>query len=200
MRPRPAPRRCSSSTGARHEALPRAPELLRVARRVIWFEEPERALADLLQFLAHVMVFRTVEDLKALRGIVGKHEYREVLEQAPRGIFERSWAYWNLVCGRNPAPPLPSAPGCSRPDRHLDHPAGKYLGNDNWRTRPVTIGTGAIRHGVNELASLLESGSAESASRFISAMRSGMSRGNTPRRNRNSVRHRRARTKQCARC
>lgn len=90
------------------KALPVTPELLRVARRVIWFDEPERALADPVQFLTHVMVFGTVEDLTALRGIVGKHEFREVLEQAPPGIFDgRSWAYWNLICGRNPTPPLP---------------------------------------------------------------------------------------------
>ena len=93
-------------------ALPMTPELLRVARRVIWFEEPERALADPHQFLAHVMVFGTIEDLKALHGVVGKDGYREVLEQAPPGIFDaRSWAYWNLVCGRDPAPPLPVRAG-----------------------------------------------------------------------------------------
>lgn len=94
------------------KALPTTPELLRVARRVIWFEEPERALADPMQFLAHVMVFGTVEDLKALRGIVDKNDYREVLERAPPGVFDaRSWAYWNLVCGRRPAPPLPVRAG-----------------------------------------------------------------------------------------
>jgi hypothetical protein len=94
------------------KALPTTPELLRVARRVIWFEEPERGLADPLQFLAHVMVYGTVEDLKALRGIVGTDDYREVLDHAPPGIFDpRSWAYWNLVCGRNPAPPLPVRTG-----------------------------------------------------------------------------------------
>ncbi len=88
--------------------LPVTPELMRVARRVIWFEEPERALADPMQFLAHVMVFGTVEDLRALRGVVGKNEYREVLERAPPGLFDApSWAYWNLVCDRQPAPPLP---------------------------------------------------------------------------------------------
>jgi hypothetical protein len=91
--------------------LPKTPELLRVASRVVWFEEPERALADPIQFLAHVMVFGTVEDLEALRGIVAKEEYREVLNHAPPGIFDaRSWAYWNLVCGRHPAPPLPVRP------------------------------------------------------------------------------------------
>ena len=94
------------------KALPVTAELLRVARRVIWFEEPERALADPVQFLAHVMVFGSVEDLKALRGRVGKDDYREVLEQAPPGIFDaRSWAYWNLVCGCRPAPPLPVRTG-----------------------------------------------------------------------------------------
>jgi hypothetical protein len=62
-----------------------------------------------VQFLAHVMVFGTVEDLKALRGIVSKDDYREVLEHAPPGIFDpRSWAYWNLVCGPQPTRPLPT--------------------------------------------------------------------------------------------
>jgi hypothetical protein len=94
------------------KALPTTPELLRVAGRVIWFDEPERALADPVLFLAHVMVFGTVEDLTALRGIVDKHDYREVLEQAPPGIFDaRSWAYWNLICGRSPPPPLPVRTG-----------------------------------------------------------------------------------------
>ena len=47
--------------------LQATPELLRVARRVMWFEEPERTLADPMQFLVHVMVFGGVEDLKAVR-------------------------------------------------------------------------------------------------------------------------------------
>ena len=70
------------------KSLPVTPDLLAVARRVVWFEEPQRALADPLHFLAHVMVFGGVEDLKALRGIVGKDEYREVLEHAPPGLFD----------------------------------------------------------------------------------------------------------------
>lgn len=89
--------------------LQATPALLQVARRVMWFEEPERALADPVQFLAHVMVFGGVEDLKALRGIASKDDYREVLERASPGIFDaRSWAYWNLVCDRQPTPPLPT--------------------------------------------------------------------------------------------
>ena len=88
--------------------LPATPELLRVARRVVWFKEPEEALADPLHFLAHVMTYGTVEDLKALRGVVGADDFCEVLDHAPPGIFDaRSWAYWHLKCGRGPAPPLP---------------------------------------------------------------------------------------------
>jgi len=89
-------------------ALPITPETLRVARRVIWFEEPERALAHPIRFLAHVMVYGTAEDLLALKGIIDNSDYREALDRAPPGIFDaRSWAYWNLICGRRRAPPLP---------------------------------------------------------------------------------------------
>jgi hypothetical protein len=35
-------------------------------------------------------------------------DFREALEHAPPGIIdERSWAYWNTVIGRYPAPPMP---------------------------------------------------------------------------------------------
>lgn len=94
------------------KALPGTPALRRVARRVVWFKEPEEALADPIHFLAHVMVYGTVEDLTALRGVVGPEAYREVLEHAPPGVFDaRSWAYWHLICGRRPAPPLPERMG-----------------------------------------------------------------------------------------
>ena len=88
--------------------LPVTSDLLRVARRVVWFAAPERVLSDPIQFLAHVMVYGTVADLRALVGVVGRDDYREVLDHAPPGVFDpRSWAYWNLVCGRWPPSPLP---------------------------------------------------------------------------------------------
>jgi hypothetical protein len=88
--------------------LPVTPELLNVARRVVWFKDPVEAMSDPVHFLAHVMTYGTIADLKALNGLVGKDEFREVLENAPPGVFDRrSWAYWNLRCGRKPIPPLP---------------------------------------------------------------------------------------------
>jgi hypothetical protein len=91
---------------------PHTPELLSVARRVVWFKEPADALADINHFLAHVMTYGTIEDLQAISGVIGISEFREALDNAPPGIFDaRSWAYWNLVCGRIPTPPIPVRKG-----------------------------------------------------------------------------------------
>jgi hypothetical protein len=88
--------------------LPTTPALLSMAQRVVWFKDPTETLADPVHFLAHVMTYGTMEDLRALQGIVGPNDYREALEQAPPGVFDpRSWAYWNLRCGITPTPPLP---------------------------------------------------------------------------------------------
>lgn len=92
--------------------LPETPELLEVARRVVWFKEPAEALADPVHFLAHVMTYGGIEDLRCLEGLVGPREYREALDNAPPGVFDaRSWAYWHLRYGHHPAPPLPTRTG-----------------------------------------------------------------------------------------
>jgi hypothetical protein len=89
--------------------VPPTPGLLSVARRVVWFQEPEETLADPVQFLAHVMTYGTIQDLAALEGIIGPEEFSQALVEAPPGVFDaRSWAYWHLRHGRQPAPPLPS--------------------------------------------------------------------------------------------
>lgn len=87
------------------KALPATPELLAVARRVVWFKTPVEALAEPVHFLAHVMAYGTVEDLSTLEGVVGPSEFIEALEHAPAGVFDpRSWAYWNLKYERASAP------------------------------------------------------------------------------------------------
>jgi hypothetical protein len=90
------------------KSLPGNAELLAVARRVIWFEPPERALADTIRFLAYLMTYGTVDDIAVVRRYLDLVDFREALDQAPAGIIdERSWAYWNAVTGRYPAPPMP---------------------------------------------------------------------------------------------
>lgn len=90
------------------KALPRTPSLLAVARRVVWFEPPEVALAEPVRFLAYAMTYGTHEDMREVRRHVSDEELREALAKAPPGIIDgRSWAYWHLVVDRYPPPPLP---------------------------------------------------------------------------------------------
>src|SRR6185295_17377789 len=81
--------------------LPRNPDLLHVAPRVIWFEPPEEALANPVRFVAYLMTYGTLEDIKVVRRYLDLNDFREALEHAPPGIIDpRSWAYWNTVTGR----------------------------------------------------------------------------------------------------
>jgi len=88
--------------------LPHNADLLRVAPRVIWFEPPEEALANPVRFVAYLMMYGTLEDIKVVRRYLDPNDFREALEHAPPGIIDRrSWAYWNTVTGRYPVPPMP---------------------------------------------------------------------------------------------
>jgi hypothetical protein len=88
--------------------LPLSPDVLAVARRVIWFESPEQAVADPIRFLAYLMTYGTMEDVAVVRRYLDLDDFREGLENAPPGIIdERSWAYWNVMIGRYPTPPMP---------------------------------------------------------------------------------------------
>lgn len=79
-----------------------------VARRVIWFEPPEQSLADTNRFLAYLMTYGTPADVLAARRHFSLDDMRTALENAPPGIFDpQSWAYWNLVTGRDPDTPMP---------------------------------------------------------------------------------------------
>jgi hypothetical protein len=83
-------------------------DLLAVALRVIWFEPPGRALADPVRLLAYLTTYGTVQDVAVVRRYVELGDFRETLDRAPPGIMdERSWAYWNVMTGRYPVPPMP---------------------------------------------------------------------------------------------
>jgi hypothetical protein len=88
--------------------LPCSDDLVAIARRVIWFEQPEQALADPARFLVYLMTYGTIEDIAVVQRYLRLDDFREALERAPPGIIdERSWAYWNVMTGRYPVPPLP---------------------------------------------------------------------------------------------
>lgn len=83
-------------------------ELRSVARRVVWFKPPEETLEDRTFFLAHVMTYGTLDDVLTTQRYVSIADFRAALDHVPAGVFDpRSWAYWNIVFGRLPVPPLP---------------------------------------------------------------------------------------------
>jgi hypothetical protein len=88
--------------------IPVTPRTIEVARRVIWFEEPEKALTDPVRFMAYAMTYAHHSDMRVIRQHVSDDEIRQALDAAPPGIIDpRSWAYWNLRMGRFPPPPMP---------------------------------------------------------------------------------------------
>ncbi len=88
--------------------FPRSPGLLSIARRLIWWMPPEESLEYPTRFLAQVMTLGTWDDVQIVRREFGDGRLREVLLDAPPGVFDqRSWHYWHHVFGLQPVPPLP---------------------------------------------------------------------------------------------
>jgi hypothetical protein len=115
------------------KAIPATPETLAVARRVIWFEPPETALADPVRFMAYAMSHALPEDMRAIRRHVSDDDFREALDRAPPGIIDpRSWAYWNSKMGRYPPPPLPSRRLGGTEPRRVDTETLQREGREAW--------------------------------------------------------------------
>ena len=72
------------------------------------FEEPQLALTDTARFLAYTMTYGDQADMNIIRLYLSDDELRDAMDSAPFGVFDpRSWAYWNLMLGRFPAPSMP---------------------------------------------------------------------------------------------
>jgi hypothetical protein len=106
-------------------APPYPTELIRVARKVVWYDKPEETLADLPTFLAHVMVYGSPADVSVVQQFVPEEEFRMVLENAPAGLFTTElWRSWHERFGL-PIPPLPRR---HFPDGSLGPEAGRFFG------------------------------------------------------------------------
>lgn len=90
------------------EALPETPELLAMARRVVWFKDPADTLCDAGHLIAHALTFGTAEDVRILRRVVSDDTLRRHFRHAPAGVFDaRSWAYWILMLDLPADLPMP---------------------------------------------------------------------------------------------
>ena len=82
-----------------------------MAKKYVWWQPPERALADRRLFLAQLMTLGSVDDVRWLLSRVSEDRLREVLRDPPAGVFNgRSWRYWHLRLGCEPVPDLPVRP------------------------------------------------------------------------------------------
>ncbi len=100
-------------------------ELIRVARKVVWYDSPEDTLADLPAFLANLMVYGSPEDVTLVEQFVPAEEFCNVLKNAPAGVFPQDiWQRWHERFGM-PVPPLPRR---RFPDGSLGPEAGGFFG------------------------------------------------------------------------
>jgi hypothetical protein len=101
-------------------------ELLRIARKVVWYDAPGQTLQDLKTFLAHLMVYGSPADVAVVQRYIPEEEFRRVLIEAPAGVFtEEAWAKWHERLGMLPTPPLPRR---RFPDGTYGPEAGTFLG------------------------------------------------------------------------
>lgn len=106
-------------------AEPYPAELIRIARKVVWYDSPEETLADLPTFLTHVMVYGSAADATVVERFVPPEEFRKVLENPPAGGFPQDvWQRWHERFGM-PVPPLPRR---RFPDGSLGPEAGRFFG------------------------------------------------------------------------
>ena len=83
-------------------------ELRALARRVIWFEEPEQALKYTKRFLTYLMTYGTPEDVEVAQRHYSEADFEATLNEPAPGIFDaRSWREWNIRYLRVPVPPVP---------------------------------------------------------------------------------------------
>ena|ERR1035438_61604 len=106
-------------------SAPYPAELLRVARKVVWYDLPEETLADLGMFLSHLMVYGSPSDLMVARRYVPDDEFRSALENAPAGLFTKEvWQKWHEEFGM----PLKPLPRRQFPDGSFGPEPGEFFG------------------------------------------------------------------------
>ena len=82
-----------------------------MARKYVWWQPPDRTLADQRLLLAQMMTFGSVDDVRWLLSHVSEDSLRRMLRDPPAGVFNgRSWRFWHLRLGCVPVPELPVRP------------------------------------------------------------------------------------------
>jgi len=92
----------------RRASKPTDERIAQIARRVVWWQEPERTIARPLEFVARVMATGSLDEVRDVERHFGRAVLREAAIKAAPGVFDRrSWAYWLLVLGLERTTRLP---------------------------------------------------------------------------------------------
>ena len=84
-------------------------QAMAMARKYVWWQAPDRSLAEPAQLLAQIMTLGTVEDVRWMLARVSRDDLCAVLRDPPVGTFNgRSWSYWHRWLDQMPIPPLPT--------------------------------------------------------------------------------------------
>lgn len=79
--------------------------LRNIAKKVVWWKTPEETLKDEKHFLAYVMTYGDWDDAAFIEYCFGKEKLKEIILQAPAGIFDpRSWSFWQIHLGLQERP------------------------------------------------------------------------------------------------
>ena len=94
---------------ARRSPKPGDERMDEIARRIVWWQEPERTRARPLEFAARVMALGSIDEVRDVERSFGRRMLREAISKASPGVFDRrSWNYWLLVLGLDRTMPLPA--------------------------------------------------------------------------------------------
>ena len=93
-------------------------ELEEIAKRVNWYTDPDRVVANVNLFLSQVMARGSTDDIIAVQQHFSWDDFRRAYLDAPAGLFtRRAWAYWGLMLLNDPNYPIPERfPGANRLD------------------------------------------------------------------------------------
>lgn len=82
-------------------------QLKQLAKKLLWWQEPEVSLANPRRFLMQVMTLGSWKEVEEMREAFGSDAFRDALVNAEPGVFDaKSWSYWHVVFGI-PERPLP---------------------------------------------------------------------------------------------
>jgi len=97
----------------RRPSKPAPDRLAAIARKVAWWDTPERTQSRPSLFIARVLARGSTEDILDVEAQFGRAALRKAVTGAPAGVLDdRARNYWQLVLDlpREPAPPVRRIP------------------------------------------------------------------------------------------